>query len=154
MKRRNCRDGRRECAAWIASAAATTLAMTAANARAVVVYESAEMGPIGRLSGAQVSSDTFIGVRFQVFAPLTADRMGGHFGSVVAPTSTLFGALVQLSSPIDFPDSNDLSTPDVLRTTVLTASYGSNEVYEKFTPISLNAGWYAIVFGSGKFGAT
>jgi hypothetical protein len=135
-------------------ATSAILAAAVSPAKAQLLYESAELGPIGQASGALVGDNSYIGVRFEVFGDTTADRMGGHLGTATLPSATLFGALVQLSGPGDFPNTHDLSSVDVLRTTVLTVPYGSNEVIEKFTPISLSAGWYALVFGSAKFGAT
>lgn len=139
----------------IASAAAGALAALAATpARAVLVYESAEMGPIGQSTGAALGSTSYVGVRFQLLGTTTVDRVGAHIGRGVLPEGTVFGALVQLSGPSDFPDTGNLSTPDVLRTTILTLPAGSDEVVEKFAPATLGAGWYAAVFGSGLFGAS
>ena len=72
----------------------------------------------------------------------------------MAPTSgTFFGALVELSDGTDFPNSGDLSTPDVLGHALLTFPTSSDEVLGNLS-LSLDPGWYALVFGSGLFGAT
>jgi hypothetical protein len=52
----------------------------------------------------------------------------------------------------DFPDSLDFSTPDLLGSTLLTFPVSSDEVFGNLT-LSLEPGWYALVFGSGLFGA-
>jgi MYXO-CTERM domain-containing protein len=47
----------------------------------------------------------------------------------------------------------NLSTPDVLGSTLLTLLPLSNDVSAPLQ-VSLTPGWYAVIFGSGLFGAT
>jgi T5SS/PEP-CTERM-associated repeat protein len=128
----------------------------AASASAGVVYQSATLGPTGQAGGATVNSDVFVGVRFQLTAPATADRVGGHMFRSAGGNNQFFGALVQLSGQFDFPDSPNLSTPDVLRTATIAPppSFNSNDAFGTFAPVALAPGWYAVVVGSGLFGAT
>jgi hypothetical protein len=76
---------------------------------------------------------------------------GRDFGN-----NQVFGALIALSGPNDFPDSvRPLNTPDVLRIGLLTAPNSFNdEVSTSITPVTLNPGHYALLFGANQFGAT
>jgi hypothetical protein len=86
---------------------------------------------------------------------ITTTTIGGHFGTYESPSGNgqFFGGIVALTSAADLPDSIDLATPDVLATTRLTFPYPSADVSAPLT-VTLNPGHYALVFGSGLFGAT
>jgi hypothetical protein len=64
----------------------------------------------------------------------------------------LFAAIVLLKNENDFPDSEDLSTSDVLGTTLIDFPEPSEETWGELA-ITLEPGWYALVFGGGLFGA-
>ncbi|NOZ38879.1 MAG: hypothetical protein GXP24_01465 [Planctomycetes bacterium] len=66
---------------------------------------------------------------------------------------TFFGAIVALDDENDFPDSGDFSTPDFLGSTLLTFPVLSDEVFGDLS-LSLDPGWYALIFGSGLFDTT
>lgn len=127
---------------------------------AATLFESGTLGPTGipwsdlssgAVPGTFVSDTVFTGVRFQLNQPVVTTHIGGHFA---APDSgTFFGAIVELNDENDFPNSENLSTTDVLGIAVLTFPVPSDEVYGNLS-LSLDPGWYAIVFGSGLFGAT
>jgi hypothetical protein len=68
-----------------------------------------------------------------------------------ASSGTFFGAVVELDDANDFPDSFDFSAPDFLGATSLNFASPSDEVFGSLT-LSLDPGWYALVFGSGLFG--
>jgi hypothetical protein len=123
------------------------------SADPIRIYESAELGPTGQTNlGFAIFEGQFVGLRFPVLTPTEITHIGGHFGGS-GDDETIFGAIVRLSSSSDLPDSADLSTNDVLKATVLHLSRPSRD----FTaPLSLTveAGWYAVIFGSGLFGAT
>jgi hypothetical protein len=138
----------------------TLLLLSGGHAHAAILFESGTLGPTGipwseletgTIPGINITDSVFNGVRFELAEPVITTDIGGHFAS---PTSsTFFGALVQLSGQNDFPDSIDLSTPDVLGSTVLSFPGSSAEVLGGLS-LSLDPGWYALVFGSGLFGAT
>jgi hypothetical protein len=111
-------------------------------------YESAAMGNANSGGGYSLHSNQFLGVRFQVTSKVTISRIGGHIGG----GGQVFGALVRLSGPNDLPDSLNLTTPDVIGTTLLTLG-GFPDVSSPLVQ-QLEPGWYALVFGSGLFGAT
>jgi hypothetical protein len=128
--------------------------------RADVLFESGTLGPTGIawsdltsgvVPGSHVSANVFTGVVFQLVQPARVTQIGGHFG---APSvGSFFGAIVTLDGPNDFPNSENLSTPDVVAETTLTFPIASAEVYGNLDE-RLGPGWYALIFGSGLFGAT
>jgi hypothetical protein len=127
------------------------------DCHAYTVFETATLGPSEStpLSGAGIYFDQFLGVRFDLTSNVSTASIGGHFGTsnTAIGNNQFFGAIVALSDANDFPDSSDLSTPDVLGTTLLTFPRPSADVSAPlFT--SLQPGHYALVFGSGLFGAT
>lgn len=107
---------------------------------------------IPQLSGGISVSDNFwSGFRFQVTGgAVTTVGMGLH----VSGTSPVFGALVALTGPTDWPDSANLTTPDVLGTTVIAfPGFPAGSASGPITA-SLPAGWYMAIFGKGAFGAS
>jgi hypothetical protein len=147
---------------------ATRLAMLVAvatcylssEASGAVLFESGTLGPTGitwqqvldeEVVGSNVASDVFSGVRFELLSPVVITRIGGH---VVSPAGgEFFGAIVNLTDQNDFPDSGNLSTPDVVGSAIVAFPAPSAEVFGNLS-LSLQPGWYALVFGSGLFGAT
>ncbi len=65
----------------------------------------------------------------------------------------VYAGVVALAGQFDIPDSTDLSTPDVVGVTLLTPISPSANVSANLV-LTLPPGWYALVFGSGLFGAT
>jgi hypothetical protein len=129
-------------------------------AYAATIFESGTLGPTGisrediaSIGGSNVSASVFVGVRFFVDQPAIATGVGGHFIKNTGADESFFGAIVAIDDQHDFPDSGDLSTPDVVDSVLLRFPEFSNEVSEPLTT-RLMPGWYALVFGSGLFGAT
>lgn len=127
-------------------------------AGAGVIFESETLGETGvtwadlldeTVRGSNVSNAVFPGVRFFLDQPVLTTQIGGHFLS--SSSGTFFGAIVGLDDANDFPDSDDLSSSDVLGHTELTFPISSDEVFGDLG-LSLDSGWYALVFGSGLFG--
>lgn len=132
--------------------------VAASHASAATIFESGTLGTTGILyselgstvPGTNVNTFVFAGVRFELNKPAITTEIGGHF---VAPMSgTFFGAIIALDGSNDFPDSNDLTSSDVLGKTILAFPSSSAEVFGDLS-LSLDPGWYALVFGSGLFGA-
>jgi len=128
-------------------------------AQSAIIFESGNLGPTGLSRDDLLNSEPSInltvsvygGVRFQLSQPVLITQVGGHF--VDSSNGTLFGAIVALDDENDFPDSNDLSTPDVLGNAELIFPVPSDEVFGDLK-LSLEPGWYALVFGSGLFGTS
>jgi hypothetical protein len=131
-------------------------------AGATILFESGTLGPTG-VTWEQVTSDAtlgvnvshvvFGGVRFQLNTPVVTTHVGGHFVGRPDADPSFFGAIVRLDGESDFPNSADLSTPDVCGATLLTFPNVSAEVFGELN-LFLEPGWYALVFGSGLFNAT
>lgn len=129
--------------------------VTSTDASADVLFESGTLGPTGiswsdlengTVPGTSVNQFVFPGMRFELTQPVRTTSIGGHFASQA--NGEFFGAIVAIDSANDFPNSNDLSTPDVLGTTTLTFPNPSAEVFGDLE-LELDSGWYALVFGSG-----
>ena len=139
---------------WTIFAALNTLAVSK-HAEAAIIFESGTLGPTGLTQGSvaatNITPNVFTGVRFLLMQPVVTAQIGGHF--VDFSNGTFFGAIVALDDENDFPDSGDLSTPDVLGSTELTFPVPSDEVFGDLS-LTLDPGWYALVFGSGLFGTS
>jgi hypothetical protein len=139
----------------VALAALASLAAHPNTSSGAVIYESAALGPTGVTQGSVAATNinqfVFTGVRFELTQPVITSQVGGHF--VSQSGGTFFGAVVKLDSADDFPDTGDLSSPDVLGTTTLNFPVASADVYGDLS-LSLSPGWYALVFGSGLFGTS
>ncbi len=140
---------------------ATNLLCTALIASGSVIYQSGALGPMGVTWNQVISGDVpasnialfnFMGVRFQVSEEWIATGIGGHFLGGYDETS-FFGAIVSLTDSDDFPDSGDLSTPDVLGVTIMDFPHASAETSGDLS-VHLQPGWYAVVFGTRQFGTT
>jgi hypothetical protein len=130
------------------------------HSTAAIIFESGTLGATGvtwsdltsgAVPGTNIKDVVFTGVRFQLNQPVLTTQIGGHF--VAQESGTFFGAIVELDDENDFPDSSDLTTSDVLGHTLLTFPVSSDEVFGDLN-LSLDQGWYALVFGSGLFEAT
>lgn len=143
-----------------ASALALLAFVAALNgaASAAILYESGTLGPTGIprneiAGGSNVNPVVFVGARFHLDQPVNTSQVGGHFVRNTGANGSFFGAIIALENENDFPDSGNLSTPDVVGATLLTFPEPSNEVFGTLAK-PLPPGWYAIVFGSGLFDAT
>jgi hypothetical protein len=125
---------------------------------AAILYESGTLGPTGvtwsdlssgAVPGINITGSVFNGVRFELTVSVITTEVGGHFASPM--NGTFFGAIVELSGENDFPNSSDLSTSDVLGAAVLNFPGSSAEVYGDLA-LTLDPGWYALIFGGGLFG--
>jgi hypothetical protein len=114
------------------------------------IYQSAALGGIGRFGGPSVSNSQILAARFHLNQATTTAHIGGVFGG----SGTIYGAIVALTGPEDFPDSTDLSSADVLGAALLMLPDGNAELIATPLEVRLSPGWYAIAFGTGRFGAT
>src|ERR1043165_913492 len=123
-------------------------------AQTTVVYERATLGTTGQTSGSglAVDSDFYCGWRFQVTGgPVTTTRVGGHF---FPGAGNIFGAIARLSGPDDNPDNFNLTTPDVLGTTLVPTPFAGCSCDDSGPlSVTLSDGWYLVIFGAGRFGA-
>jgi hypothetical protein len=103
-----------------------------------------------------LSSTSWPGFKFQVTQAGTVKQIGFYVIQDAGSVGTAFAAIVALTDASDQPNSIDLSTSDVLGTGLIPLPpSGVPAVVATTTPsIQLAPGWYAAVFGLGKFGAT
>ena len=121
--------------------------------RGDTIYESATLGATGQTTGdvlAGGSFPQFIGARFAVTQPDQVTEIGGHLGNT---NGTLFGAIISLSSSTALPSGSPFNGPEVVASTTFNAGSPSSDF---LTPLSatLTPGEYALVLGSGEFGAS
>ncbi|UCB54395.1 MAG: VPLPA-CTERM sorting domain-containing protein [Thiotrichales bacterium] len=109
--------------------------------------------PPGDSSGFRIRDDFWIFHRFEVTAPTQVTSLGGDFTNFTNADIDVFGAIVQLLSEIDTPKSINLTTSDVLATTLVTVGT-SRGLYTSPMDIVLSPGWYALEFGTGAFSAS
>jgi hypothetical protein len=128
--------------------AVTTI--TSNFASASLIFESG--GGNATSSGLIVADSNWVYHRFELTNQITISAIGGLFGDVGGNSFTLFGGVIALENEFDLPNSFDLDTDDLLGTNTFTVS---GESAEHFTDLSLtlDTGWYSLVFGTGAFGA-
>ena len=121
---------------------------------AAIVYQSAESGPTGQTSGSGVMVDNefFAAVNFEVTQTVVTGRVGAHLFSFV-DDGPVFAALVRLDGPLDVPDEPNLSGDDVLGATLIQTVWPSDNVSGNLR-LTLEPGWYAMVIGTDRFGAS
>ena len=79
------------------------------------IYQSATLGPTGQTGGFSVVYNQTLGVKFHVDTQITTGSIGGYFSEFQPGLeSDIVGAIVRLSGSLDFPNSFDLTTRDVL----------------------------------------
>lgn len=105
-----------------------------------------------------VHEDRFIGAIFTVSSQTQITGIGGEFGGF--PAGTIFGAIIALSSPSAFPSVTPDQLPSITVAETVFSLVGRVPAKEGtgadiIEPLSatLNAGTYAVLFGSGLFGA-
>jgi len=127
--------------------------LLSASANAGLIFESAEYPQSGQtpnLGGLGLDDTYFVMHRFYLDSTYSLESIGGYFWADRG--RNIFGAVVQLSNEDDFPNSYDLTTSDVLGTTLI--SIGSHDGdYLGSISLMLDTGWYAVAFGTGAFGA-
>ena len=119
----------------------------------IIIHESAIMGSPGWLGGSALTEEHFLGSRFHVDATLEVTKIGGHLAHVQSHPGDLFGAIISLSGPDALPAGSPFSDDEVVAKTLFHGPIPSTDFR---TPLSatLGPGDYALIFGSGQFGAT
>lgn len=147
MKRFGCYNVLR-CAAFV------FLTSAAIPSRAEIIFESAASGPTGQNSGSgtTVSAQAYTAVNFQIMSTVTTGSVGCHLIDF-DDARPVFGAIVKLTGPNDFPNTANLTSSDVLGATLMYPPYLSDNVAGNLR-LTLTPGWYALLIGSGRFGAT
>jgi hypothetical protein len=144
---------------YLVSGVFLALSCFAPVAGAAIIFESGTLGPTGVpyselgdiVPGTNIKATVFAGARFELKQSVVISQIGGHF--VSQSNGTFFGAIITLTDENDFPDSVDFTTSDFVGSTVLDFPLSSQEVFGNLD-LKLEPGWYALVFGSGLFGAS
>jgi hypothetical protein len=118
-----------------------------------VVLESASPGATGHISGSSVTTAQFVGWRFQIDTALDVDHVGGHLLSNPNSPGDIFAALVALDSITSVPHGAPFTAEELIATTVFQPAFPSDEIEVPLTA-ALTPGSYALVFGTGLFGAS
>lgn len=136
----------------LAAACLLSLAAAAAasSANASTIFETATFTGVD--TGEYIVSDTrYFGVAFTLNQTTEITGIGGQFGGF--PSGTIFGAIVSLPSADSFPDFTPSAIEaNSLADVVFAAPSDTTDLTESLN-ITLSAGTYGVVFGSGAFGA-
>lgn len=118
-----------------------------------VLLESAQLGTTGRIGGTSITINQHPGWRFEIDEPLQVQNIGGHLLSYPDNPGDIFAAIVRLSSIDAMPLGSPFTPEETVASTTFRPLFPSAEV---MTPLSaaLRPGAYALVFGTGLFGAT
>lgn len=133
---------------------AACLSIESVPGQGTLLYSNARTWPPTPL-GLVLAHDQFAGMRFQLPSGAIIDGIGGNIA--IDPNfgdGRIFGALVKLTDMSDYPDSTDLSTPDVLAATAFSATPVITDAAVPIGPLTVGPGTYALVLGSGLFGAS
>lgn len=120
------------------------------SAQAGLIFESGQVSGQPSGGGIYLNDNYFVMHRFYLDDTYFINSIGGNFEA--DRNRNIFGAIVGLTGEDDFPDSHNLETSDVLGNTLLTIGSVDGDYFGDLS-LSLTQGWYALAFGSGKFGA-
>jgi hypothetical protein len=129
------------------------------GARADIILQSATLGPTGQTGGYYLTPGPpdsafaqYLGARFQVGSTVQVDHIGGHLSVAVGE---IFGAIIPLppgNTALPALPPSQIAALALAETTFTGPSHSADVL----VPLSvvLPPGNYALVFGSGQFGAT
>ncbi|MBI2849193.1 MAG: hypothetical protein HYX88_03585, partial [Chloroflexi bacterium] len=116
------------------------------------IQESATLGSIGQTSGFSIMTSQFLGWRFRIDGIVEITRIGGHLSRLQGGNRRIFAAIVKLDGPTAFPLGTPFG-PTMVAVTTFDPGSPSSDVRASLS-VRLGPGDYALVFGSGLFGAT
>jgi hypothetical protein len=126
-----------------------------ATVKAGYILETADLPVTQDFTGGTVDNTQFIAARFSISQNTQVDQIGGvlRLNAPLPPGNMLlFGAIAALG-PTGFPAGlPDSFTP--LAVTTFTPAYSPTADTLVSLPVLLTPGDYAVIFGSGRFGAT
>ena len=93
-----------------------------------IIFDTAA-NPQANPSSTVVSDFNWPFHRFEITSlpSVRLDTVGGFFRNLTGASQDVFAAIVTLSSATDNPDSIDLTTPDVLGTTLISITPTNNQ---------------------------
>jgi hypothetical protein len=119
--------------------------------QADLIHASAYLGNTGVTSPSSqswLSDNSYLGSRFSVASVTEIESVGGHIRGL---SGEIFAAIVSLQGPIALPSGSPFDDTTVA-STVFTAPTPSDDILVPL-PVTLQPGDYALIFGSGQFGA-
>ena len=120
-----------------------------------MVRQSCASAGAGNVGGAVLNASFYVGFRFQITSSVVTKRIGASVTRSSGDASSMFAALVRLTSGSDDPDTANLMGMDRIATTVVSVPAGTDAVaVSNPITVTLEPGWYAAVFGTGAFGAS
>jgi hypothetical protein len=122
------------------------------QAHGLIIHESATLGTTGHTGGLNFSSVQFLGSRFHINTTTEVTHIGGHMGDNQNIQGEQFGVIVSLSGSNALPLGSPFDSSEIVASTTFDSESSSSDF---LTPLSvtLSAGDYALIFGSGQFGA-
>lgn len=125
-----------------------------ADGAPLIIHESADLGPSGTGGGVTISLNQFVGTSFSIAEAVRVTTIGGDMGT--SPGGVIFGAIVPVPSAGAVPSVAPLEIESIaLAHTVFSAAAGHPTTMDFRTPLAVDLapGNYALIFGSGLFGA-
>jgi hypothetical protein len=116
---------------------------------ATPLFETATGSPL--TTGLVVNNFLFPFHRFEVTSSVQLVSVGGFFENLTGADRKIFGAVVGLSGPNDVPDSLDLTTSDLIGTTLINVLLGSGD-FSGSLSLGLTPGWYALGLARASLG--
>jgi len=123
-----------------------------ANASFIVQTATGDVDPMMGYGTLGISNDAYLHHTFELTETTEIASLGGFFAAYGQPVN-IFAAFVALDAEFDMPDTIDLSGSDVIATTTLAVRSEFGYSMTDFS-LTLDAGWYSLAFGAGKFGAS
>ncbi|MGI4878086.1 MAG: PEPxxWA-CTERM sorting domain-containing protein [Janthinobacterium lividum] len=125
--------------------------LAAVPADAMVIYQSAAYSGVD--DGEYIlSENNFMGATFTLGRTTSITGIGGEFGGY--PGGSIFGAIVPLSARGAFPAGASTALAGISLGHVVFAVTGGTQDLVVPLALTLGAGTYGVIFGSGQFGAT
>ena len=138
----------------VAGAMALLSCLASGAVHADVIYQSAAYvpgGSFGYLINGDPDNFYFVGGAFSLSSAAEVTSLGGVFDG---SNGSLFGALIELNSVSDRPDINPGNIASAALTSVVFAPVEGDQTINLLAPVTLAPGAYALVFGTGAFGAS
>ena len=126
---------------------------SAGKLHASVLYESGNFtGTVTGAGGQSVNSAQFLGWRFTLPVASTITEFGATL-YLDGGSGTLFGAIAEVDSLADFPDTPNTFAALVSAVLSPPVGYVAGSLTSASVSVVLPSGTYALIFGGGRFGA-
>jgi hypothetical protein len=124
----------------------------AASDSATILESATFVSPTGPVVGIAVKTLFYLGARFHLDQETLIDHIGGELSQGDDPAATTFGAIAALT-PSGFPSGDPLTFQPLAVTTFVAPEQNLADLLVPLS-VTLPPGDYALIFGTGRFGAT